>query len=189
MSNFGNQVQLSVYQTMLNPDPKRLPVIYEDWEKKARDVLDDEPYYYYVAGGTGGRKTMDSNLSAFDRWKIVPRMLRNVEDRDLSVNLFGHTYNFPVLHAPMGVQSIIHEDGDLGSARACAEMGIPFTASSASTVPMGKIAAEMGDAPCWFQLYWSKDLNITASFSQRAEAWSECRSCWKTLYVWFSSCG
>ncbi|MBP1949665.1 isopentenyl diphosphate isomerase/L-lactate dehydrogenase-like FMN-dependent dehydrogenase [Virgibacillus litoralis] len=115
MSNFGNQVQFNVYQTMTSPDSERLPVVYEDWEKKAREVLEDGPYYY-VAGGAGGGKTMKSNLRAFDRWNIVPRMLRNVEDRDLSVNLFGHTYNFPLLHAPIGVQSIIHEEGDLGSA-------------------------------------------------------------------------
>ncbi|WP_164669804.1 lactate 2-monooxygenase [Virgibacillus doumboii] len=169
MSNFGNQVQFNVYQSMMNPDPERLPVVYEEWEEKAREALEDGPYYY-VAGGAGGGKTMDSNLRAFDRWKIVPRMLRNVEERDLSVNLFGHTYNYPVLHAPIGVQSIIHEEGDLGSARACAEMGIPFTVSSASTVPMEKIAEEMGDAPRWFQLYWSKDPDVTKSFLKRAEA-------------------
>lgn len=169
MSNFGNQVQFNVYQTMTSPDPESLPVVYEDWEKQARDVLEDGPYYY-VAGGAGGGKTMKSNLRAFDRWSIVPRMLRNVEDRDLSVNLFGHTYNFPLLHAPIGVQSIIHEEGDLGSARACAEIGVPFIASSASTVPMEKIAEAMGDAPRWFQLYWGKDTDVTASFLKRAEA-------------------
>ncbi|TFJ91769.1 lactate 2-monooxygenase [Lentibacillus salicampi] len=168
MSNFGNQVQFQVYQTMQNPDPDRLPVLYEEWEKKARDVLEDGPYYY-VAGGAGGGKTMEANLSAFDQWSIVPRMLRNVEDRDLTVDMFGQTYHYPILHAPIGVQSIIHEEGDLGSARACAEMGIPFTASSASTVPMEKIAEVMGDASRWFQLYWSKDPDVTASFLQRAE--------------------
>lgn len=112
---------------------------------------------------------MEANLNAFDQWNIMPRMLRNVEDRDLTVELFGKTYNYPILHAPIGVQSIIHEEGDLGSARACAEMGIPFTVSSASTVPMEKIAEKMGDAPRWFQLYWSKDPDVTVSFLQRAE--------------------
>ncbi|HLS07726.1 lactate 2-monooxygenase [Lentibacillus sp.] len=168
MSNFGNQVQFQVYQTMQHPDPNRLPVVYEEWEKKARDVLEDGPYYY-IAGGAGGGKTMEANLNAFDQWNIMPRMLRNVEDRDLTVELFGKTYNYPILHAPIGVQSIIHEEGDLGSARACAEMGIPFTVSSASTVPMEKIAEKMGDAPRWFQLYWSKDPDVTVSFLQRAE--------------------
>lgn len=169
MSNFGNDVQFSLYQTMFNPDPNRLPVVYEEWEEKARNALDDGPFYY-VAGGAGGEKTMKANLEAFARWQLVPRMLRNVEDRDLTVNLFGHTYDFPVLHAPIGVQSIIHQDGDLGSARACKKLGVPFIASSASTVPMEKIAEEMGDAPKWFQLYWGNDPDVTASFLKRAEA-------------------
>lgn len=169
MDNFGNQIQFSMYQTMFHPDPDRLPVVYEEWEKRARDILEDGPFYY-VAGGAGGGSTMEANLDAFNRWKIVPKMLQNVEDRDLTADLFGHTYRFPVLHAPIGVQSIIHEDGDLGSARACAELGVPFIASSASTTPMEEIAEAMGDAPRWFQLYWSKDPDIAASFLRRAEA-------------------
>lgn len=169
MANYGNDVQFRIYQTMPNPDPNRLPVIYEEWEEKAREVLEDGPFYY-IAGGAGGGMTMQANRAAFNRWKIVPRMLRNVEDRDTTIELFGKTYPFPVLHAPIGVQSIIHPDGERASARACAELGIPYVASSASTVPMEQIAEEMGDAPRWFQLYWSKDPDITASFLQRAEA-------------------
>ncbi|MFG6113716.1 lactate 2-monooxygenase [Halobacillus sp. MO56] len=169
MQNFGNQVQFRLYQTMQQPDPERLPVVYEEWEEKAREVLQDGPYDY-VAAGAGAGKTMKANLNSFDHWEIIPRMLRNVEQRDLDIQLFGHTYPFPVLHAPIGVQSIIHEDGDLGSARACAELGVPFITSSASTTPMEKIAEEMGDAPRWFQLYWSNDPDIAASFLKRAEA-------------------
>jgi len=169
LANYGNDVQFRIYQTMPNPDPNRLPVIYEEWEEKAREVLEDGPFYY-IAGGAGGGMTMQANRAAFNRWKIVPRMLRNVEDRDTTIELFGKTYPFPVLHAPIGVQSIIHPDGERASARACAELGIPYVASSASTVPMEQIAEEMGDAPRWFQLYWSKDPDITASFLQRAEA-------------------
>lgn len=113
---------------------------------------------------------MRDNLEAFDRRKIVPRMLQNVGERDLEVELFGQTFPFPVLHAPIGVQSIIHEDGDLGSARACKTLGVPYIISSASTVPMERVAEELGDAPRWFQLYWGSDPDVTASFLRRAEA-------------------
>lgn len=171
MNNIGNIIQYQIYQTMLNPDPDpdKLPVVYEEWEKKAREVLADGPYYY-VAGGAGGENTMSANLEAFNRWKVVPRMFRNVEDRDLSVELFGQKLPYPVLYAPIGVQSIIHKDGELASARASAELGVPYIASSASTIPMEKIAEAMGDAPRWFQLYWSKDPDVAKSFLQRAEA-------------------
>ncbi|UOQ44813.1 lactate 2-monooxygenase [Halobacillus salinarum] len=169
MANYGNQVQFNVYQTMPNPDPNRLPVVYEEWEEMAREVLEDGPYYY-VAGGAGGEDTMKANLKAFSRWKIVPRMLRDVEERDISVELFGRTYQSPLMLAPIGVQSIIHPDGEIASARACAEMNVPYITSSASTKPMEKIAEEMGDAPRWFQLYWNRDPEVTKSFLQRAEA-------------------
>ncbi len=169
MPNFGNRVQFEIYQTMPNPSFDRLPVKFEEWQARAREVLDDGPYYY-VAGGAGGERTMTANLQAFDRWKLVPHMLRNVEERELSVELFGYTYDFPLLLAPIGVQSIIHKDGELASAKACAEMGVPFITSSASSVAMEEIANVMEDAPRWFQLYWSKDEEITASFLKRAEA-------------------
>lgn len=171
MNNIGNMIQFQIYQEMLSPEPNpnKLPVVYEEWEEKARKVLKDGPYYY-VAGGAGSERTMDANLEAFNRWKLVPKMFRNVENRNLSVTLFGHTIPYPVLSAPIGVQSIIHKDGELASARASAELGVPYITSSASTIPMEKIAEAMGDAPRWFQLYWSKDPDIAKSFVQRAEA-------------------
>src|SRR5690625_1604920 len=154
MENIGNIIQYQIYATMQDPDPNRLPVITEEWEKLAREELEDGPYYY-IAGGAGSEKTMQANLKAFTDRQIIPRMMRNVDQRDLSVELFGQKHPFPVLQAPIGVQSIIHEEGEIGSAKASAEMGVPYIASSASTVPMEKIAEAMGDAPRWFQLYWS----------------------------------
>ncbi|WP_394218797.1 lactate 2-monooxygenase [Halobacillus trueperi] len=169
MSNFGNHVQFEVYQTMRQPDPDRLPVSCEEWEARAREVLEDGPFYY-VAGGAGGEETMKDNLHSFTRYKILPRMLKNVEDRDLRIELFGKRYNSPLLQAPIGVQSIIHDGGELASAKASAALNIPYIASSASTKTMEEIAEVMGEAPKWFQLYWNKDPEVTASFVRRAEA-------------------
>ncbi len=168
MINFGNQIQFKVYQTMPDPDPERLPIVYEEWEQQARAVLEDGPFYY-IAGGAGGERTMDANLQSFNNWEIVPRMLRDVEERDLSIDLLGHTYSSPLLHAPIGVQSIIHPDGEIASAKASAALGVPYIASSASTAPMEDIAKAVGDAPKWFQLYWNRDPEVTASFLRRAE--------------------
>ncbi|MFB9973943.1 lactate 2-monooxygenase [Allobacillus sp. GCM10007489] len=168
MENIGNKIQYQIYSTMQNPDPDRFPVILEEWEELARKKLADGPYYY-IAGGAGSEKTMQANSKAFTNREVIPRMLRNVDKRDLSVDLFGQKYPFPILQAPIGVQSIIHEEGEIGSALASAEMGVPYIASSASSVPMEKIAEAMGDAPRWFQLYWSRDPEIAASFLKRAE--------------------
>jgi isopentenyl diphosphate isomerase/L-lactate dehydrogenase-like FMN-dependent dehydrogenase len=71
--------------------------------------------------------------------------------------------------APIGVQSIIHQEGELGAAKAAAELRVPFVASTASTYSLEEIAQAMGDAPRWFQLYWSKDRDVAASMVERAE--------------------
>lgn len=170
MQNIGNVIQYQIYQEMINPEAssKKLSIAYEDWKERARKLLEDGPYYY-VAGGAGNEETMKANRNAFEQWKIIPRMLRNVEKRDLSVKLFDQTFPFPILSAPIGVQSIIHQDGELASARASASLGVPYITSSASTIPLEQIAKEIGDAPKWFQLYWSKDRDVAKSFLQRAE--------------------
>ncbi|MCF3943366.1 alpha-hydroxy-acid oxidizing protein [Oceanobacillus sp. APA_J-2(6-2)] len=68
---------------------------------------------------------MRENLKAFTGVEVVPRMLRDVEQRDLSINLFGQIYPSPILHAPIGVQSIIHKEGEVGSALAAAgQLGV-----------------------------------------------------------------
>ena len=159
MNQYGNYVQNEIYQRKVRPS---IPFRFEELEKRAREKLDDGPYYY-VAGGAGGEETMRANRSALDRWQIVPRMLNNVENRDLKVTLFGETYSSPLLLAPIGVQSIVHPDGELASARGAASMNIPFIASSASTYSMEEIASVMKDSPRWFQLYWSNDRDIAAS--------------------------
>jgi lactate 2-monooxygenase len=166
MTQYGNHVQNEVYQRKVRPS---IPFRFEDLERKAREKLEDGPYYY-VAGGAGGEETMRANRNAFDRWQIVPRMLTNVEKRDLKVSLLGEIYSSPLMLAPIGVQSIVHPDGELASARAAACMNVPFIASSASTRSMEEVASAMGDSPRWFQLYWSNDREIAASMLRRAEA-------------------
>ena len=61
MRNIGNQIQYQIYMTMQNPDPNRLPVTYEEWEKLAREKLQDGPFYY-IAGGAGGEQTTDNAI-------------------------------------------------------------------------------------------------------------------------------
>lgn len=166
MNQYGNHVQNEIYQRKVRPS---IPFRFEELEQKAREQLEDGPYYY-VAGGAGGEDTMRANRNAFDRWQIVPRMLNNVEIRDLKVTVLGEVYSSPLMLAPIGVQSIVHPDGELASARAASSMNVPFIASSASTYSMEEIASVMGNSPRWFQLYWSNDREIAASMLGRAEA-------------------
>ncbi|HKW79294.1 MAG TPA: lactate 2-monooxygenase [Candidatus Limnocylindria bacterium] len=143
-------------------DPRRL-------EEAARARMTPEAFAY-VAGGAGSETTIDANRAAFERVRIVPRVLRDVSARSTSVELFGRTLPAPILVAPVGVLELAHRDADLAVARAAAALGVPMIFSNQASVPMETCAAAMGDAPRWFQLYWSKSNELVESFVRRAAA-------------------
>jgi lactate 2-monooxygenase len=164
--SYGNLVQAKVYQHL---EENIIPVSFDELERKAKEHLDAKPYDY-VAASAGAEVTVKENNKSFDNWQIVPRMLRDTSTRDLSVELFGKTYKYPLLCAPVGVQSIIHPEGELASARAASAMEVPFIASTASTHSLEKTAEVMDQGDRWYQLYWSSDKEIAASMVKRAEA-------------------
>jgi isopentenyl diphosphate isomerase/L-lactate dehydrogenase-like FMN-dependent dehydrogenase len=159
------QRQLEVYMAGLAGQHPVLPVDSAALEHAANAAMTPEASGYL----DGMADSMRANLAAFRRWRIVPRMLRNVAERDLGVELFGKRYATPLLLAPIGVQSIVHAEGELAPARVAASLGIPMIFSSASTAPLEQVAEAMGSAPRWFQLYWSKDPEFNASIVARAE--------------------
>lgn len=149
----------------------RHPVVPTTWaelDRRARRRLPPTAYGY-VAGGAGSESTMDADRAAFRRWRLVPRMLRDVSVRDTSVELFGRRLPAPLLLAPIGALGIVHRDGDLAVARAAAARGVPMIFSNQASVPMEQCAAAMGDGPRWFQLYWSTSDELVASLVGRAE--------------------
>jgi isopentenyl diphosphate isomerase/L-lactate dehydrogenase-like FMN-dependent dehydrogenase len=164
----GMRRQFEIYQLGLAGKKLSVPIPLAQLEKKAAEALSPQAYDY-VAGSASGERTARANLAAFDRWRIVPRMLRDVSRRDLTVELFGQTLPAPVLLGPVGVQNIIHPDAEVAVGRAAASLGIPFVLSTVSSRPIEEVAQAMAGAPCWFQLYWGKDHELTASLLQRAE--------------------
>lgn len=164
----GMQRQFEIYQLGLAGKKLSAPVALAQLEKKAAEVL-PAPAYDYVAGAASGERTMRANLAAFERWRIVPRVLRDVSERDLSIELLGHTLPAPVLLGPVGVQGILHRDADHASGRAAASLGVPFVLSTLSSRSIEDVALAMGNAPRWFQLYWGKDHELTGSMLRRAK--------------------
>jgi lactate 2-monooxygenase len=138
-------------------------------EEVARDKLEPTSYRY-VLGGAGSGATVRANREAFDRWRIVPRMLTDATKRDLSTTILGTRMSAPVMLAPVGVQSIVHPDGELATARAAAALGVPMTLSTASSYTIEEVAESNGDGPRWFQLYWPNDNDVTISILSRAKA-------------------
>jgi isopentenyl diphosphate isomerase/L-lactate dehydrogenase-like FMN-dependent dehydrogenase len=170
MPNYGD-FQLEIYLGGLASNRPALPMTFAELEQRARAALAPE-ILSYVAGGAGNEFTQDVNVTAFDRYGIVPRMLAGAAERDLSIELFGISLPTPLLLSPIGVIGLCAQDGhgDLATARAAARTGVPMVASTLSADPLEDVAAALGDAPGFFQLYAPADRELAASFVQRAEA-------------------
>jgi isopentenyl diphosphate isomerase/L-lactate dehydrogenase-like FMN-dependent dehydrogenase len=153
---------------MLAGEKPTLPMAWAELERRAEEALDDRAVAY-IFGGAGSEDTMRANLEAFRRWRIVPRVLRDLAVRDLSIELLGTSMPAPVLLAPIGVQTLLHPDGELAVARAAAEVNLPLITSTASATPLEQIAEANGEAARWYQLYWPNDDEIAASIVHRAE--------------------
>jgi lactate 2-monooxygenase len=164
---FGNY-QFEIYLAGLSGKLPDLPTSYASLEESAREKLSDEAFGY-VAGGAGEEITVRANRAAFDRWRIVPRMLVDVSERDLRASVLGLEMPAPVMLAPVGVMSIVHDEAELAVARAARELGLPMVLSNAASTAMEDVASELGDSPRWFQLYWPTDNELAASFVSRAK--------------------
>jgi isopentenyl diphosphate isomerase/L-lactate dehydrogenase-like FMN-dependent dehydrogenase len=161
--------QYEIYLAGMAGKVPELPLSYEALRRQAKRRL-SLGAYGYVAGAAGSEQTMRSNAQAFRHWQIVPRMLRDVGLRDLRTELFGAELPAPVLLAPVGVQSIVREEGELATARAAATTGVPYIHSTAASYSIEEAAEANGDGARWFQLYWPSDPELAKSFLQRAEA-------------------
>jgi lactate 2-monooxygenase len=165
---YGVERQFQIYLEGQQGKRPKLPVACEALEQQANAHLSPEAWGY-VAGGAGSQDTIRANLAAFRHWRIVPRMLRDVARRDLSVKLLGMSLPVPVLLAPVGGQSIVHPEAEIAVAHAAASLNMPFVLSTSSSRSIEEVAQAAGNVTRWFQLYWSKDPQLNASFVQRAE--------------------
>ncbi|WP_153505175.1 alpha-hydroxy-acid oxidizing protein [Cumulibacter manganitolerans] len=166
---FGDY-QMEIYQAGLAGQQPRFPMDYAALERKASEAL--PPWILsYVAGGAGDEQTQRANVSAFDRWGIMPRMMRAATKRDLGVDLAGVRLPTPLLMAPVGVLGICTQDlhGDLAAARAAARTGVPLIGSTLMQDPLEDVAAALGDTPGFYQLYTPNDRELAESLVRRAE--------------------
>nr|WP_311769352.1 alpha-hydroxy-acid oxidizing protein [Humibacillus xanthopallidus] len=126
--------------------------------------------FAYVAGSAGSEATARANVSAFDRWQVVPRMLVDTTSRDTGVEIFGRRHESPLLVAPVGVLSMAHEEADLAVAAGARAQSVTQIISTQASVPMEEVARTLRGSGHWYQLYWSSDDDLVASLVARAEA-------------------
>jgi isopentenyl diphosphate isomerase/L-lactate dehydrogenase-like FMN-dependent dehydrogenase len=130
----------------------------EEAEARAAAVLEG-PTFDFVAAGAGDEVALGRNRAAFRRWCTVPRALRDVREIDTATTVLGQAIPFPVLVPPMGLQRIVHPEGEVEMARGVAAAGTIMCVSTVSTRSPAEIAAT--GVRRWFQLYLFEDRAIT----------------------------
>ncbi|HEY5408058.1 MAG TPA: alpha-hydroxy-acid oxidizing protein [Ginsengibacter sp.] len=162
------QYQLQIYFKGTQNIKPPLPVSFEELEKRASEVMNPEAFGY-IAGSAGSEITTSNNKEAFNHWQIIPRMMGDVSQRSIAIELFGMTLPTPVLLAPVGVLSIAHPEAEVAVARAAKNLRVPQIVSTVSSKTIEEIGSVHGEHPHWFQLYWGRNNDFTRSIIGRAE--------------------
>lgn len=170
MAHYGD-LQNQIYMAGLQGHLPEYPVDFATLKARAEKAMSPS-LLNYVQGGCGDEHTQDANAEAFHHWGMVPRMMVDCRERDLSIDLFGMKLPSPLFMAPIGLNGEVTQDckGDMAAAQASDMTGVPFCASTLSNTPLEEVAKACGDTPAFFQLYTPKHDGVAESLISRAEA-------------------
>lgn len=152
------------------PPLTRIPteiVAVEDYEPLAREHLGEQAWAYF-SGGAADEITLRENRSAFDRIRVVPRVLNDLRGGHSRVTLLGREFAFPILIAPVAYHRMAHQDGELATVLGAGAMRTGMVVSTRASVPLEDIARAAA-SPLWFQLYIQPDRLFTEKLVRRAE--------------------
>jgi 4-hydroxymandelate oxidase len=139
------------------------------FEQLARERMPG-PAFDYVAGGAWDEITLEENIEAWRRHRLVPRVLRDLRTLDLGGRFLGRPSALPIAVAPMAAQAMAHPDGEAGMVAAAASAGVPSCLSTTSSMTIEDVAAAAPEADRWFQLYVVGGMAYSRSLVERAEA-------------------
>ena len=140
---------------------------FEDFRKLAKKKL-PSPIFNYIDGGADDEITLKRNSEAFEDCDLVPNILNNVGEPDLSTTIFGKKIDMPIFLSPTAMQRLYHHDGDKASARAAEKFGTFYSMSSMANTTMEEIS-NVSSGPKLFQLYVHKDKSITDDLIERSK--------------------
>ncbi|HEY7124135.1 MAG TPA: alpha-hydroxy acid oxidase [Ktedonobacterales bacterium] len=144
------------------------PMNVQEYEALAQARLDPGAWAFYSSGAED-EVTLRANRAAFERLRLLPRMLRGVRQANLQTTVLGIPVSLPVLTAPTALQGLACPEGECATARAAGAIGTLMTASTESTKSLEEIAAA-ATGPLWFQLYVYRAGHLAEQLIQRAEA-------------------
>ena len=127
------------------------------------------PMFHYIDGGADDELTLGWNTSAFDRFELMPRYLRDIQTIDTSTTLLGQSINVPFFLSPTGMSRLFHHEKELAAARAADQFGTFYGLSTLGTTSLEQIA-ESTASPKMFQVYILKDRELTREFVERCKA-------------------
>ena len=165
----GLSRQKEIFLNRLTGQRSPIPFTYERLKELGESKMDQDAIGY-ISGSAGDESTNSENKNAFQKWKLVPRVLKDVTHRNMEISLLGKTHKSPVFLSPVGGLELAHPAADEAVAKAAASLKIPYIFSSQASVKMETCAKVMGTETRWFQLYWGMERRLAKSFIQRAEA-------------------
>jgi 4-hydroxymandelate oxidase len=136
-------------------------------EPLARSRMDPAAWDYY-AGGAGDELTLADNREAWNRLRLLPHVLVDVNRVDLATHAFDHSLAHPIIVAPTAAHRLAHPDGERATAAGAAAGGALMTLSTISSSSLEDVAAATPEAPRWFQLYAPSDRRACEALVRRA---------------------
>jgi len=121
----------------------------------------------FIDGGAEDETTLRENRAAFEKARLLRKVLVGVSQINTETSILGKTAKLPIAIAPTGAVGFGWRGGDFAVARAAAAFGIPFSLSTSATASIEKIAAE-APGRLWFQAYFFKDREFTFGLIERA---------------------
>ena len=124
----------------------------------------------YTDGGADTESSLTRTRTAYEKLEFQPKILLNVKDVDISVNMLGKNASMPVGIAPTGFTRMMQTEGEYAGACAASDAGIPYTLSTMGTRSIEDVAKAAPDGRNWFQLYMWKDRDRSMALVDRAKA-------------------
>lgn len=151
------------------PNAATIDLSLADLEADARQKIGEMAYAYF-SGGADNERLLADNISAWNHWRLHPRVLAGIAEVSTTTTMLGQAVSGPVAIAPTAVQGLAHPEGEAAMARGVAEVGALMILSSLATCPLEEVAAAAPGAPRWMQVYVLRDRGRTKELVDRASA-------------------
>ncbi len=139
----------------------------EDFRKLAKKKL-PSPIFHYIDGGSDDEVTLKRNTESFNKCDLIPNVLSDVENIDLSTTVLGQKIAFPLFLAATAMHKLYHHHGEMGTGKAAKKMQTMFGISTMATTSIEEIG-KLKNTPKLFQLYIHKDRGLTDNLIERCK--------------------